>query len=81
MATTISSKRQLTISKQAMLAAGLTQGSRVREVIEGRRVYFVADKQGASQVEDGPKILNYKGPKATLDEIKEGIAAGAARAL
>ena len=34
-------------------------------------------KRGASKVEDGPKILGYKGRKVTLSEIKAAIASGA----
>jgi antitoxin component of MazEF toxin-antitoxin module len=34
-----------------------------------------------SQVEEGPKILNYTGPTVTLDEMDEAIAKGAEQSL
>ena len=80
MATTISSKRQIVIPKKGMIAAGFTEGSRVKVICEGHTLRIVPDKpqQGASKVEDGPKILGYKGRKLSLAQIKEAIASGAA---
>ncbi len=81
MATTISSKRQIVIPKKGMIAAGFTEGSRVKVICEGHTLRIVPDKpqQGASRIEDGPGILNYKGRKATLADIKKGIVLGAAK--
>lgn len=79
--TTISSKRQIVLPKKSIAAAGLEEGDKVRVITEGHTIHIVPYKpeQGASRLEDGPKILGYKGPKATLAEIKKGIARGAAK--
>ncbi len=80
MATTISSKRQIVIPKKGMIAAGFTEGSRVKVICEGHTLRIVPDKPSSgSKIEDGPRILNYKGRKATLADIKKGIVLGAAK--
>ena len=82
MATTISSKRQIVIPKKDLLAVGLTEGSRVRVIREGHTLSIVPDKpRDGSRIEDGPKILGYKGRKASQSEINKAIAAGAAESL
>ncbi len=82
MPTTISSKRQIVIPKNDLIAVGLTEGSRVRVIREGHTLSIVPDKtRDASNIDDGPKILGYKGRKATQAEIRKAIAAGAAESL
>ncbi len=82
MPTTISSKRQIVIPKNDLIAVGLTEGSRVRVVRVGHTLSIVPDKtRDGSSIEDGPKILGYKGRKATQAEIRKAIAAGAAESL
>ena len=80
MATTISSKRQIVIPKKGMIAAGFAEGSRVKVICEGHTLRIVPDKPSSgSKIEDGPRILGYKGRKATLADIKKGIVLGAAK--
>lgn len=82
MPTTISSKRQIVIPKNDLIAVGLTEGSRVRVIREGHTLSIVPDKtRDGSNIDDGPKILGYKGRKATQAEIRKAIAAGAAESL
>ncbi len=82
MATTISSKRQIVIPKKGMIAAGFTEGSRVKVICEGHTLRIVPDKpSNSSKVEDGPGILDYKGRKATQAEIKAAIVSGATESL
>ncbi len=82
MPTTISSKRQIVIPKNDLIAVGLTEGSRVRVIREGHTLSIVPDKaRDGSSIDDGPKILGYKGRKATQAEIRKAIAAGAAESL
>ena len=82
MPTTISSKRQIVIPKNDLIAVGLTEGSRVRVIREGHTLSIVPDKgRDGSKIEDGPKILGYKGRKATRAEISKAIATGAAESL
>ena len=82
MPTTISSKRQIVIPKNDLIAVGLTEGSRVRVVRVGHTLSIVPDKtRDGSSIDDGPKILGYKGRKATQAEISKAIAAGAAESL
>ena len=82
MPTTISSKRQIVIPKNDLIAVGLTEGSRVRVIREGHTLRIVPDKgRDGSRIEDGPKILGYKGRKATQAEIAKAIATGAAKSL
>ena len=52
---------------------GVTTISRKRQIVLPKK------KIAAAGLEDGPKILGYNGPKATLAEIKKGIARGAAK--
>ena len=42
--------------------------------ISGKRQIVIPKK-----IEDGPRILGYKGRKATLADIKKGIVLGAAK--
>lgn len=82
MPTTISSKRQIVIPKNDLIAVGLTEGSRVRVVRVGHTLSIVPDKtRDGSSIDDGPKILGYKGRKATQAEIRKAIAAGAAESM
>ena len=82
MATTISSKRQIVIPKNDLIAVGLTEGSRVKVIREGHTLSIVPVKtRDSSTIDDGPKILGYKGRKATPAEIRKAIAAGAAESL
>jgi AbrB family looped-hinge helix DNA binding protein len=82
MATTISSKRQIVIPKKGMIAAGLKEGSRVKVLCEGHTLRIVPDKPvNSADIAAGPRILNYRGRKATQAEIDAAIADGAAESL
>ncbi|MGH9930124.1 MAG: AbrB/MazE/SpoVT family DNA-binding domain-containing protein [Pyrinomonadaceae bacterium] len=74
MATTVSSKCQAVIPRNVRKALGITPGSKVDFVVEGKsvRLKVVRPKQ-PSRVEDGPRILGYKGPLLTLDDMRNAI--------
>ncbi len=76
----VTSKGQVTIPKKVRTALGITAGTKVTFATEGNSArLMVVRTRKPSRVEAGPKILDYKGKAATLDEMEEAIARGAAR--
>jgi len=74
MATTVSSKCQAVIPRNVRKALGITPGSKVDFVVEGKSVRLrVARSERPSKAEDGPRILGYKGPVLTLDDMRDAI--------
>ena len=81
-ATSVTSKGQVTIPKRVRDALGITPGSKVDFEVAGAGARLkVVRKNTPSRAEDGPKILNYKGKAATLEEMEEAIARGAQNSL
>ena len=71
----VTSKGQVTIPKKVRTALGITTGTKVAFETEGNSARLkVVRARKASRVEDGPRILNYKGKAATLKEIEDAIA-------
>ncbi|MDP2708352.1 MAG: AbrB/MazE/SpoVT family DNA-binding domain-containing protein [Burkholderiales bacterium] len=74
----VTSKGQVTIPKKVRTALGITAGTKVAFATEGNSArLMVVRTRKPSRVEDGPKILDYKGKAVTLDEMEEAIARGA----
>ncbi|MGH8711595.1 MAG: AbrB/MazE/SpoVT family DNA-binding domain-containing protein [Burkholderiales bacterium] len=74
MATTVSSKCQAVIPRNVRKVLGITPGSKVDFVVEGKSVRLrVVRPEQPSKVEDGPRILGYKGPFLTLDDMRDAI--------
>jgi len=74
----VTSKGQVTIPKKVRTALGITAGTKVSFATEGNSARLVVVRaRKPSRVEDGPKILDYKGKAVTLDEMEEAIARGA----
>ena len=69
-AVSVTSKGQVTIPKKVRQALGITAGSKVEFNIEGgdARLKLVR-KRIPSHVEDGPKILRYKGPIVQIEDM------------
>ncbi len=74
----VTSKGQVTIPKKVRTALGITPGTKVSFETEGSTARLrVVNTRKPSRIEDGPKILNYKGKTVTLDEMEKSIARGA----
>lgn len=74
-AVSVTSKGQVTIPKRVRQALGITSGSKVEFDIVGGNARLRLVRRGAtSRVEDGPGILDYKGPRIPIDEL-QGAAA------
>jgi antitoxin PrlF len=74
----VTSKGQVTIPKKVRTALGITVGTKLAFATEGNSARLVVVRtRKPSRVEDGPKILDYKGKAVTLDEMEEAIARGA----
>jgi len=68
-ATTVSAKHQVTIPKQAMLAAGLRTGDRLRAVADGRgRVLLVREDDPVAR-HAGKLTGTYR--RGQLDELRD----------
>ena len=74
MATTVSSKCQAVIPRNVRKALGITPGSKVDFVVDGKSVRLrVVQSERPSKVENGPRILGYKGSVLTLDDMRDAI--------
>jgi antitoxin PrlF len=74
---TMTSKGQITVPKEVRDDLGLVAGSKVMFVKLGPRHYRLVARTG--RIEDLFGILHVEGrPALTIEEINEGIAAGAA---
>ena len=71
----VTSKGQVTIPKRVRQILGITPGSKVEFDIEagGARLKLVK-KRVPSRVEDGPMILEYKGPPIPIEQMHGGFA-------
>jgi len=75
----VTTKGQVTIPKQVREALGITAGSKVEFAVEGgiARLKLIR-RHAASHVDEGPAILNYKGPRIPVEEMHGGVAIGKA---
>jgi AbrB family looped-hinge helix DNA binding protein len=71
----VTSKGQVTIPKRVRQALGIRAGSKVEFDLDGggARLRLVKKDTGA-RVEDGPAILNYRGPRIPIEDMHGGTA-------
>jgi AbrB family looped-hinge helix DNA binding protein len=75
MAVSVTSKGQVTIPKRVREALGITPGTKVEfDVAGGGARLKVVKKHVSSSVDEGPAILDYKGPRIPIDEMHGGLA-------
>jgi antitoxin PrlF len=75
MAVSVTSKGQVTIPKRVREALGITSGSQVEfELDAGGARLRVAKRRAPSSVDDGPKILRYRGKRIRVGEMHGGAA-------
>lgn len=71
----VTSKGQVTIPKRVRQALGITPGSKVDfDLDKGSARLKLVKRQAPSRVEDGPAILNYKGPRIPIAQMHGGVA-------
>jgi AbrB family looped-hinge helix DNA binding protein len=71
----VTSKGQVTIPKRVRKALGITPGSKVEFNVDGGGARLTLVKGHAtSRIEDGPAILNYKGPRVPIAKMHGGFA-------
>ena len=71
----VTSKGQVTIPKRVRQALGITAGSKVEFDVDGGGARLTLIKQQApSSIEEGPAILNYKGPRLMIKQMHGGVA-------
>jgi antitoxin PrlF len=76
---TMTSKGQLTVPAEVRARLGLHAGSRVSFVETGDGTYELQVERGS--VQDLKGLLRWDGPPKTVEEMDEGIAAGAAETM
>ena len=75
MATSVTSKGQVTIPKRVRQALGITPGSKVEFDIQGGSARLkLVKKQIPSRIADGPGILSYGGPRVPIKDMHGGLA-------
>ncbi len=75
MATAVTTKGQVTIPKRVRRALGITPGSRVEFDLDGGGARLtLVKRQAPTRVEDGPAILNYRGPRIPVNQMHGGLA-------
>lgn len=75
MATSVTSKGQVTIPERVRRALGITPGSKVEFDLEGSGARLTLVKRHApTRIEEGPAILDYRGPRVPLDRMHGGAA-------
>jgi AbrB family looped-hinge helix DNA binding protein len=75
MAVSVTSKGQVTIPKRIREALGITPGSKVEfDVAGGGARLKLVKRHATSRVEEGAGILNYHGPRISVDQIHGGLA-------
>jgi len=75
MATSVTSKGQVTIPKRVRRALGITPGSKVEFDLDGSGARLTLVKRHTpTRIEEGPAILDYHGPRIPLDHIHGGTA-------
>jgi bifunctional DNA-binding transcriptional regulator/antitoxin component of YhaV-PrlF toxin-antitoxin module len=76
---------EIKIPPHLLGALGIKPGTEVEVEQLGDALIIRTVKAGArsicSQVEDGPKILEYRGPTVTLEEMEEAIVKGIEESL
>ena len=71
----VTSKGRVTIPKNVRTALGITTGTKVAFETEGSTARLkVVRTRKPSRVEDGPGILNYKGPRIPVSQMHGGLA-------
>jgi len=66
----VTSKGQVTIPKRVRQTLGITPGSKVDFKVAGAGARLkVVRKNAPSRPQDGPNILNYKGPMIPVEEM------------
>ena len=71
----VTSKGQVTIPKRVRQALGITAGSKVEfDVVGGNAQLRLVRRGTTSRVEDGPGILDYKGPRIPIAELQGAVA-------
>ena len=74
-AVSVTSKGQVTIPKRVRQALGITPGSKVEFDLEGGGARLkLVKRQAGSRIEDGPAILDYKGPRIPIAYMHGGLA-------
>jgi AbrB family looped-hinge helix DNA binding protein len=69
-AVSVTSKGQVTIPKKVRQALGVRPGSKVEfDIAGGNARMKLVGKRIPSRVEDGPKILRYKGPMVRIEDM------------
>jgi AbrB family looped-hinge helix DNA binding protein len=75
MAVSVTSKGQVTIPKRVREALGITPGSKVEfDIAGGGARLKLVKKHTSSRVDEGPAMLDYKGPRIPIDEMHGGLA-------
>lgn len=75
MAVSVTSKGQVTIPKRLRDALGIKAGSKVEFDLDGGGARLrLATGKAHSRIEDGPAILNYRGPRIPIEEMHGGVA-------
>jgi AbrB family looped-hinge helix DNA binding protein len=75
----MTSKGQLTVPAEVRARLGLHAGSRVSFVETADGTYELRVERGS--IQDLKGLLHWDGPSRTLEEMDEGIAAGAAETM
>lgn len=71
----VTSKGQVTIPKRVRRALGITPGSKVEFDVDGGGARLkLVKKHAPSRVEEGPAILNYRGPRVPIAQMHGGVA-------
>jgi len=74
-AVSVTSKGQVTIPKRVRQALGITPGSKVEFDLDGGGARLKLIRRRAnSNLEDGPAILNYTGPRIRIEQMHGGLA-------
>jgi len=75
MAVSVTSKGQVTIPKRVRDALGITPGSRIEFDVDGGAARLkLVSRHLATNIEDGPGILDYAGPRIPIAEMHGGLA-------
>ena len=71
----VTSKGQVTIPKRVRLALGITAGTKVEFNVEGGSARLkLARQRKPSRIEQGPAILDYRGPRIPIEQMHGGVA-------
>jgi AbrB family looped-hinge helix DNA binding protein len=71
----VTSKGQVTIPKRVRQALGITAGSKVEFDLDGNGARLkLVKKMTTSRIEEGPAILDYRGPRIPIQDMHGGVA-------